>query len=125
MHHLENVGQKINETFVDDAEHINIAMSMYKLIEYSDNYCDASGSLWQFKRGEIEGNVDLTFDANHIPNNSLSFKYKSSFITNRNCVKIVVPQKYLSNFWRSLEMPLINCKVELSLTGIQIVFCLI
>ena len=46
MHHLENVGQKINETFVDDAEHINIAMSMYKLIEYSDNYCDASGSLW-------------------------------------------------------------------------------
>ena len=114
MHHLENVGQKINETFVDDAEHINIAMSMYKLIEYSDNYCDASGSLWQFKRGEIEGNVDLTFDANHIPNNSLSFKYKSSFITNRNCVKIVVPLQYLSNFRISLEMPLIDCKVEFS-----------
>ena len=43
-----------------------------------------------------------------------SFKYKSSFITNRNGVKIVVPLKYLSNFWRSLEMPLINSKIELS-----------
>ena len=57
----------------------------------------------------------LTVDDNHIPNNLSSFKYKSSFITNRNGVKIAVPLKYLSNFWRSLEMPLINCKVELSL----------
>ena len=89
---------------------------MYNFIEYSDNYSDTSGSLWQFKRDEIEGNVDLTVDDNHIPNNSSSFKYKSSFITNRNGVKIAVPLKYLSNFWRSLEMPLINCKVELSLT---------
>ena len=86
-------------------------MPMYNLIEYSDNYSDTSGRLWQFKRDEIEGNVV----ANHIPNNSSSFKYKSNFITNRNGVKIVVPLKYLSNFWRSLEMPLINCKVELSL----------
>ena len=91
-------------------------MPMYNLIGYSDNYSDTSGSLWHFKRDEIEGNVDLTMDDNHIPNNSSSFKYKSSFITNRNGVKIAVPLKYLSNFWRSLEMPLINCKVELSLT---------
>ena len=88
---------------------------MYNLIEYSDNYSDTSSSLWQFKSDEIEGDVDLTIDVQHIPNNSSSFKYKSSFITNRNGVKIVVPLKYLSNFWRSLEMPLINCKVELSL----------
>ena len=90
-------------------------MPMYNLIEYSDNYSDTSGSLWQFKRDEIEGDVDLTVNAQHIPNNSSSFKYKSSFITNRNGVKIAVPLKYLSNFWRSLEMPLINCKIELSL----------
>ena len=106
---------EINETFVDDAEHINIAMPMYNLIEYSDNYSDTSGSLWQFKRDEIERDNDLTVDAQHIPNNLSSFKYKSSFITNRNGVKIAVPLKYLSNFWRLLEMPLINCKVELSL----------
>ena len=111
VHHSE-----INETFIDEAEYINIAMPMYNLIEYSDNYSDTSGSLWQFKRDEIEGDVDLTVDAQHIPNNSSSFKYKSSFITNRNGVKIAVPLKYLSNFWRLLEMLLINCKVELSLS---------
>ena len=96
-------------------QNINIAMPMYNLIEYSDSYSDTSGSLWQFKRNEIKGN-DLTADAYHIPNKSPSFKHKSSFIANRNDVKIVVWLKYLSNFWRSLEMPLINCKVELSLT---------
>ena len=107
---------EINETFVDDAKHINIVMPMYNLIEHSDNYSDTSGSLWQFKRDETEGNVDLTVGHNHIPNNLPSFMYKSSFTTNKNGVKIVVPLKYLSNFWKSLEMPLIKCKVEFSLT---------
>ena len=88
---------------------------MYNLIEYSDKYSDTSGSLWQFKRDEIEGNVDLTVNAQHIPNNSSSFKYKSSLITNRNCVKIAESLKYLTGFWISLEMLLINCKVELSI----------
>ena len=54
--------------------------------------------------------------------NAPSFKNKSKLIRNtvnngrKNGVKIAVSLKYLSNFWRSLEMPLINCKVELSLT---------
>ena len=104
-----------NDSFVDYAHFINITMPMYHLIEYSDNYSDTSGSLQQIKRGEIEEDVDLTLDTNHIPNNSSSFKYKSSFIMNRNGVKIAVPLKYLSSFWKSLEMPLVNCKVELSL----------
>ena len=91
-------------------------MPMYNLIEYSDNYFDTSGSLWQFKRDEIINNADVTND-----DNAPSFKYKASIIGNtgndgtKNGVKIAVPLKYLSNFWRSLEMPLINCKVELSL----------
>ena len=67
---------EINETFVDDAEHINIAMPMYNLIEYSDNYSDTSGILRQFKRDEIEENNNLTVD------NSSSFKYKSNIIGN-------------------------------------------
>ena len=54
---------EINETFVDDAEHINIAMPMYNLIEYSNNYSDTSGSLWQFKRDEQHinnnGNINI------------------------------------------------------------------
>ena len=114
---------EINETFVDDANFINIAMPMYNLIEYSDNYSDTSGSLWQFKRDEqpIDNNgafINITAE------NSSSFKYKSNLIGNTNAdgvnkkkegAKIVVPLKYLSNFWRSLEMPLNNCEVEFSL----------
>ena len=111
---------EINETFVDETDFINITMPMYNLIEYSDNYSDTSGSLWQFKRDEIINNADVTND-----NNALSFKYKAIIIGNtenngtKNGVKIAVPLKYLSNFWRSLDMPLINCKVELSLKWIK------
>ena len=56
---FKNCRTEINETFIDEAEHINITVPMYNLIEYSDNYCDTSGSLRQFKRNEIEGNNDL------------------------------------------------------------------
>ena len=66
-----------------------LILLMYNLIEYSHNYCDTSGRLWQLKRDEIERNVDLTVD-NYIPNNSSLFKYKLSLITNRNGVKITV-----------------------------------
>ena len=103
---------EINETFIDDANFINITMPMYNLIEYSDNYSDTSGSLWNVKRDEIEGDVDLTID------NASSFKYIANLIGNtenngiKNGVKLAVPLKYLSNFWRSLEMSLINCKIE-------------
>ena len=104
---------QINETFVDEAKHINITMPMYNLIEYSDNYSDTSGSLWQFKRDEQpkenNGNLsDVSTD------NSSSFKYKSNFIGTipnggrKNWVKIAIALKYVSKFWRSLEMPLIN-----------------
>ena len=44
---------KINDVFVDEANHIYIAMPLYNLIEYSNNYSDTSGSLWQFKRDEV------------------------------------------------------------------------
>ena len=108
---------EINETFIDEADFINIAMPMYNLIEYSDNYSDTSGSIWQFKSDEIERNVDLTVGAtSHVRNNPSSYKYKSGFITIRNNAKIAVPLKYLSNFWRSLEMPLVNSRVDLSLS---------
>ena len=93
---------------------------MYNLIEYSDNDCDTSGSFWDFKRDEIDNNANVTND-----NNASSFKSKAALIGNtvndgtKNEVKIAVPLKYLSNFWRSLEMPLTNCKVELSLKWIE------
>ena len=88
---------------------------MYNLFEYSDNYADSSGSLWQFKRNEsnVATNPDVTTD------NSISFKYKSGLLENPtaagvlNGVKIAVPLKYLSNFLGALEMPLINRKIHL------------
>ena len=112
---------EINDTFVDYADFINITMPMYNLIEYSDNYSDTSGSLWGFKRDEIVNNADVTNN-----DNAPSFKYKESRTTDteangtKNRAKIAVPLKYFSNFWRSLEMPLISCRVELSLRWIGI-----
>ena len=96
-------------------------MPMYNLIEYSDNYQDSSASLYQYKRDEPPEDNAI---ANLTVNNSSSFKYKVNLMSNRNVVggivrlnvKVVVPLKYLSNFFRSLEMPLINCKLKLNLT---------
>ena len=112
----------INDEHVDNADNLDIVTPMYNLIEYSDNYSDTSGSLWQFQRDEQNMNngnpVNVTADG------FSSFKYKSSFIGESTAVggnrvfkniKIAVPLKYLSNFWRSLEMPLINCKIHLEL----------
>ena len=111
---------EINETFVDETDFINITMPMYNLIEYSVNYSSTSGSLSYFGRDEIINNADVTID-----DNAPSLKHKTSLTGNteangtKNGVKIAVPLKYLSSFWRSLEMPLINCKVELSLKWYQ------
>ena len=98
-------------------------MPMYNLIQYSDNCQDSSATLYQYKRNEPpDNNADLK------TNNSTSFKYKVNLLGNiaavepdaarivRLNVKIVVPLRYLSNFFRSLEMPLINCKGKLNLT---------
>ena len=118
---------EINDEHVDTAENLDIVMPMYNLIEYSDNYQDSSATLYQYKRDEApEGDPIPNLTADH----SSSFKYKFSLIGNiphidgagnvarvgRLNVKIVVPLKYLSNFFGSLEMPLINCKIELNST---------
>ena len=96
-------------------------MRMYNLIEYSDNFSKTSGSLWQYCR-EIpavnnNGNIVDFNGAN--ATDSFNFKTKITGQTNNDGiinVEIMVPLKYLSNFWRTLEMPLINCEVELILT---------
>ena len=109
--------EKFRTEMNDETDFINITMPMYNLIEYSDNYSDTSGRLWQFKGDEINNNAEVTNN-----NNASSFKYKASIIGNaenngiKNGVKIAVPLKYLSNFWRLLEIPLINCKVELQIS---------
>ena len=91
-------------------------MHMYKLIEYSDNYAKTTGSLWQYFRDETVDDDDDDIE------DSESFKYKTKITgktpndDNEKDVEIMVPLKYLSNFWRTLEIPLINCEVNLILT---------
>ena len=115
-----NSSTEIDGILVDKANFINITVPMYNLTEYSDNYSDSSGSLWGFKKDEIIDTANVTND-----DNAPSFKYKASIIGNtenngtKNGVKLAALLKYLSKFWRSLEMPLINCKVELSLKWIE------
>ena len=104
----------INDENLETAENLDIIMPMYNLPEYSDNYEESSRSLYQFKRDEPpENNDDVSVDT------SSSFKYKfkiPNLLGNEvNNVKIAVPLKYLSNFFRSLQMPLINCKIHLEL----------
>ena len=87
-------------------------MPMYNLIEYSNHYAKTSGSLWQYYRD----------DPKDILTNSESFKSKLKITGktpatgNEKDVEIMVRLKYLSNFRRTLEMPLINREVNLILT---------
>ena len=101
----------INNIEIDYCQDIDIVMPMYNLIEYSDNYSKTSGSLWQYYRDEPDNNLA----------DSESFKSKIKITGktpnngNEKDVEIMVPLKYLSNFWRTLEIPLINCEVSLTL----------
>ena len=91
------------------------------MLEYSDNYADSSGILWQFKRDKHNTN-NARNPADVTTEHSTSFKYKSNLLgkpANKGVLenaKIAVPLKYLSNFFRSLEIPLINCKIHLELS---------
>ena len=134
---------EINGVLVENAEDLDIVMTMYNLLEYSKNYSKTSASLWNYYRDEL---IDDTND-NNGPNknviNSKSFKYKTSItgiiyniprtitdgdgnpVNNPNYdwnkrgtreVEIDVPLKHLENFWNSLNMLLVSCEVSLNLS---------
>ena len=118
-----NCISKINVVKIDNAEDLDVVMPLHNLLEYSKNYRKTTGSLWNYyrdQRSSTIGNNNIT----HSILNSESFDYKASFMENgvthdnlsKNDVKVVVPLKHLSNFWRHLDIPLINCEVELILT---------
>ena len=100
---------------------IDIVMPIYNLIEYSDNYSKTSGSLWQYCEdipAVDNNNAIVNFAENNLPD-SFNFKVKMTGQTGDDGTKNVermVPLKYLSNFWRTLEMYLINCEISLILT---------
>ena len=96
-------------------------MSMYNSIEYSDNISKTSGSLWQYFKDipAVDNNNAIVNFAENNLTVSFNFKRKITGQTKDDGTKnveIVVPLKYLSNFWRTLEMPLINCEINLILT---------
>ena len=114
---------KINGVKIDNAEDLGVVMPMYNLLEYSKNYKKTTGSLWNYYRDQPNSTIGDN-NITHSILNSESFDYKASFMENgvphnnltKNDVKVVIPLKHLSNFWRHLDIPLINCEVELILT---------
>ena len=120
-----NCISKIHGVQIDSAEDLDIVMPMHKLLEYSKNYRKTTGGLWNYYRDE---------PSNPLSSGSKSFKYKTSFTSitgntynfgdgeagydkvGKNETEVVVPLKHLSNFWRNLNIPLINCEIKLILT---------
>ena len=123
---------KINNEFIEDADDLDIAMPMYNLLEYSKNYGKPIGSLYNYYRDELSDDNN----PNNFPNtnvvNSNTFKYKNKITGNtynvaegaaghssnrvgKQDVELAIPLKYLSNFWRALNIPLISCEVFLEL----------
>ena len=103
---------EINDTQVDNAKDIDIVMPMYNLIEYSNNYAKTSGNLWQYFRDEPDENLAYSESFK----SKIKITGKTADDGNEKNVEVLVPLKYLSNFWRTLEMSLINCEVNLILT---------
>ena len=113
-----NYISEINNTQVDNAKDIDIVMPLYNLIEYSDNYAKTTGSLWQYCKdipARNNNNIIINFT---VDNRTDSFNFKVKFTgqtgdDGTKDVEIMVPLKYLSNFWITLEMPLINCEINI------------
>ena len=117
-----NCIRKIHNTQVDNAKDFDIVMTIYNLIEYSNKYSKTSGNLWQYcKDIPIVNNNSNIADFNGANGtDSFNFKEKLTGQTDNDGkiddVQIMVPLKYLINFWRNLIMPSINCEVNLVLT---------
>ena len=134
---------KINNELIEDAEDLNIVMSMYNLLEYSKNYRKTIGLLYNYYRDELSDDANNDNFGNIKVVNSEAFKYKNKIIGNtynvdstianpaggrripnpnyvannsgKKSIELAIPLKYLGNFWRALSMPLISCEVSLEL----------
>ena len=123
---------KINNEFIEDADDFDIVMPMYNLLEYSKNYRKTIGSLYNYYRDELSDDNN----PNNFPNtnvvNSNTFKYKNKITGNtynvaegaagnnanrvgKQDVELAIPLKYLGNFWRALNIPLMSFEVFLKL----------
>ena len=123
---------KINGELIEDADDLDTVMSMYNLLEYSKNYRKTIGSLYDYYRDELSDDADdNNFDIIKVVN-SEAFNYKNKIVANTynvnagaqgydvnkngtQEVELTIPLKYLDNFWRALNIPLISCEVSLEL----------
>ena len=123
---------RINGQLIEDADDLDIVMSIYNLLEYSKNYKKTIGSLYNYYRDELSDDADDNNFDNIKVINSNTFKYKNKitgntynvnagadgYDVNKNGtqeVELAVPLKYLGKFWRALNIPLISCEVSLEL----------
>ena len=120
-----NCISKINGVKIDNAEDLDVVMPMYNLLEYSKNYRKTTGSLWNYYRDEPNSDGGDN-EIKHSIINSKSFDYKENFIggvthnnLTKNDVKIAAPLKHLRNIWRSLNIPLNTCEIELILASFK------
>ena len=122
---------RINGELIEDADDLDIVIPMYNLLESSKNYRKTIGSLYNYYRDELTNDGNNNF-ANRNVANSEAFKYKNK-ITGNTCnvdagaqgydvnkngtqeIELAIPLKYLGNFWRALNIPLISCEVLLEL----------
>ena len=134
---------RINGELIEDADDLDIVMTMYNLLEYSKNCRKTIGSLYNYYRDELNDDADNNNFANNNAVNSSTFNYKNKIIGNNNngnstivpaaggarvanpdydannsgkkSIELAIPLKYLGNFWRALNILLISCEVSLEL----------
>ena len=122
---------RINGELIEDADDLDIVMSMYHLLEYNKNYRKTLGSLYNYYIDELTNDNNDNFAKRNVVNSEV-FKYKNKITgstynvnagaqgcdVNKNGtqkIELAIPLKYLGNFWRALNIPLISCEVFLEL----------
>ena len=122
---------RINGELIEDADDLDIVMPMYNLLEDSKNYRKTIGSLYNYYRDELTNDDNDNFANTNVVNSQV-FKYKNKITGNKynvnagadgydvnkngtQKVELAIPLKYLGNFWRALNIPLISCEVSLEL----------
>ena len=140
-HPFTRASFKLNNEQVDTADNLDLTMNLYNMLEYSDAYADTTGSLYQYKRPQPR---DANGNAVNLATTLSSFKYQSGLVQKQlitpnsenvpanidsnfdnahriwKNIKILVPLKYISNFFRNLELPLINTKSYMELNWTKI-----
>ena len=123
---------RINGELIEDANDLDIVIPMYNSLEYSKNYRKTIGSLYNYYRDELSDDADNSNFDNIKVVNSNTFKYKNKttrntynvdagvdgYDVNKNGkqeIELAIPLKYLGNFLRALNSPLISCEVSLEL----------